>query len=86
MATEAPSLPYARDEASTSQHLSAYPAYPAEIYEQEGILDTPNEEDEVADASAALQHWTAKRDRGRKGKGRSDEDYGMAKAQTLAMS
>ena len=77
MATEAPSLPYARDEASTSQHISAYPAFAAEVYEQEGILDTPNEEDELPDASSSLQYWTAKRHRGRKGKGRADEDYGI---------
>ncbi len=76
MAAEPPSLPYARDEASTSQYLSAYPAYPAEMYEHGAILDNENDEDEVADASAAPQYWTAKRHRGRKGKGRSEEEYG----------
>jgi len=78
MASEAASLPYARDEASTSQHLSAYPAYPAEVYEHEAILDKDDDEDELADPSAALQYWTTRRHRGRKGKGRSDEDYGKS--------
>lgn len=82
MTTDAPSLPYARDEASTSQNLSAWPAFPPEVYEHEALLDTENDEDDVAEAdtvpesNAAPQYWTADRHASRKGKGRSDEDHG----------
>ncbi|WVW84544.1 hypothetical protein I302_106578 [Kwoniella bestiolae CBS 10118] len=69
---EPPSLPYARDEGSTSQPHSAYPAYPAEAYEpHEGFLDEI--EEEHIEISAALQYWAAKRHRG-KGKAKEDEN------------
>ena len=75
MATEGLSLPYARDEASTSQHLSAYPAYPAESYDP-GAADEKDDDTEPGDAISVLQYFTAKRHRGRKGKGKAEEDYG----------
>ncbi|WVQ65897.1 uncharacterized protein L199_004075 [Kwoniella botswanensis] len=69
---EPPSLPYARDEGSTSQPHSAYPAYPVEAYEpHEGFLDEI--EEEHTEISAALQYWAAKRHRG-KGKAKEDEN------------
>ncbi|OCF55035.1 WD-repeat protein mip1 [Kwoniella mangroviensis CBS 10435] len=69
---EPPSLPYARDEGSTSQPHSAYPAYPVEAYEpHEGFLDEI--EEEPTEISAALQYWAAKRHRG-KGKAKEDEN------------
>ncbi|WWD04747.1 hypothetical protein V865_002818 [Kwoniella europaea PYCC6329] len=69
---EPPSLPYARDEGSTSQPHSAYLAYPVEAYEpHEGFLDEM--EEEHTEISAALQYWAAKRHRG-KGKAKEDEN------------
>ncbi|WRT67669.1 uncharacterized protein IL334_004641 [Kwoniella shivajii] len=69
---EPPSLPYARDEGSTSQPHSAYPPYPAEAYEpHEGFLDEV--EEEHIEVAAALQYWAAKRHRG-KGKAKEEED------------
>ncbi|WWC88789.1 uncharacterized protein L201_003702 [Kwoniella dendrophila CBS 6074] len=74
---EPPSLPYARDEGSTSQPHSAYPAYPPEAYEHhEGFLDEI--EEEHIEIAAALQYWAAKRHRG-KGKGKEDEDDSSTK-------
>jgi len=81
MAAEPPSLPYARDEASTSQHPSAYPVYPGEPLEHSGVLDFDDEDleeeedEEIIDSSAALQYWTAPRHQSRKGKEKSQEEY-----------
>lgn len=84
MAADPPNLPYARDEASTSQPSSAYPAYPGEAYEHAAILESIDDavsssDDELLESSAALQYWTAKRHRGRKGKERADDDYRMSR-------
>ncbi|OCF41495.1 WD-repeat protein mip1 [Kwoniella heveanensis CBS 569] len=75
MTSEPPSLPYARDEASTSQPHSAYPAFPTEIYEgHEAIME--DEEENNGEVGAALQYWAAKRHRAGlgKGKGKDEED------------
>lgn len=75
---EPPALPYARDEASTSQHLSAYPAYPDALdhdHEHHEISSDDSSEEEAAEAGAALQYWTSKRHRVGKGKGKVDDEY-----------
>ncbi|WVR06256.1 hypothetical protein IAU60_003286 [Kwoniella sp. DSM 27419] len=70
---EPPSLPYARDEASTSQPHSAYPAFPSEAYEpHDGFLDEM--EEEQAEVGAALQYWAAKRHRAGSSKGKEREE------------
>ncbi|KAK4687771.1 regulatory associated protein of mTOR, partial [Tremellales sp. Uapishka_1] len=76
MAAQPPSLPYARDEASTSQPLSAYPAYPGDSFEAEHDMQDMEEED-GAEASAALQYWTAKRHRGMRLRDKNEEEYAM---------
>ncbi|WWD18372.1 hypothetical protein CI109_102822 [Kwoniella shandongensis] len=75
-ANEPPSLPYARDEGSTSQPHSAYPAYPIEAYEHhDGFIDDQGEvEDGPGEIGAALQYWTAKRHLVGKGKGKEEDD------------
>ncbi|WWC70649.1 uncharacterized protein I206_104600 [Kwoniella pini CBS 10737] len=74
---EPPSLPYARDEGSTSQPHSAYPAFPPEAYEpHEGFLDEV--EEEHIEMSAALQYWAAIRHRG-KGKGKEEDEESSTK-------
>lgn len=71
---EPPSLPYARDEASTSQHAFAHPSY----------IDTFENEEEDAegsveeDANTAPQYWAAKRHKSGKGKGKSEEEHSMS--------
>lgn len=57
MSTEPPSLPYARDEASTSQHLSAYPAfqdsqsiYASQTFGQAGGPSSPDDADTYDEA------------------------------------
>jgi hypothetical protein len=75
---EAPALPYARDEASTSQHLSAYPVYPDALdhdHEHHELSSDDSSEEEPAEAGAALQYWTSKRHRAGKGKGKVDDEY-----------
>ena len=79
MATEAPSLPYARDEASTSRHQSAHLAYPNEAYEHENLLDIDDEDGDITDSYAALQYWTAPRHHSRARESRLDETYGEGK-------
>lgn len=72
---ETPSLPYARDESSTSQVQSAYPAYPAETYEhQEAFVDEEDDFSADVDVGAALQYWTALRHMGGKGKQKEDSE------------
>ncbi|WVO15766.1 hypothetical protein L204_103428 [Cryptococcus depauperatus] len=69
------SLPYARDESSTSQIHSAYPAYPAEVYEHHEAFAAELEfEPGDVDVGAALQYWTALRHMGGKGKKKDDMD------------
>lgn len=67
---EPPSLPYARDEASTSHQAFAFPSY----------TDTFDEEEEAEgsvedDANAAPQYWAAKRHKSGKGKAKYDEEH-----------
>lgn len=84
MAAEPPVLPYARDEASTSQHLSAYPAYPEafdhdhEQLQEHELSSDESSEEEAAEAGAALQYWTSKRHRAGKGKGKVDDEYSQS--------
>jgi len=77
MAVQPPSLPYVRDEASTSQQLS-YPAFAHDHdeYEHEVDMDGEMEEGDV-DSVAAFQFWTAKRHMGRKGKGKADSETAL---------
>jgi hypothetical protein len=74
MTTEAPSLPYARDEGSTSLHYSTYAPY-SETYDQDQDLDAELDEEEAAEAGGGMQYWANKRHRGRKGKGKVDDEY-----------
>jgi regulator-associated protein of mTOR len=77
MAVEAPTLPYARDEASTSQHIAPYPHT---IHEYDNPLSPSSgeEEDSIPDQSpTSLQYWAAKRHRSSlKGKGKADDEHG----------
>ncbi|KAL7423216.1 Target of rapamycin complex 1 subunit kog1 [Cryptotrichosporon argae] len=74
-AQPAPSLPYARDEASTSQPQSAY-GYLAYEYEHEH--DDEHDFDEAeAESGAVLQFWTAKRHRAGKGKSKADDEQAV---------
>lgn len=75
MATEAPTLPYVRDEAATSQPQSAYPVYPGEVYDHEGHLDAEEDEDEMENGGVAMQYWTAKRHKASRGKQPGDDEY-----------
>jgi len=81
MSSEPPSLPYARDEAPISQPYSAYPAYPVGTLAPAAVIEetkSPEERtsaEEVADPGAALQYWTAKRHKSRKGKEKADDEY-----------
>ncbi|WOO77695.1 Target of rapamycin complex 1 subunit mip1 [Vanrija pseudolonga] len=75
--TQPPSLPYIRDEASTSQQLSAYPSYPAhEEYEAERDLGDHLEEED-AEQVAATQYWSTKRHSSRQGKSKTDEETAL---------
>lgn len=77
---ETPSLPYARDESSTSQVQSAYPAYPAEAYEhQEAFVDEEDDFSADVDVGAALQYWTALRHMGGKGKQKEESEEDRSK-------
>ncbi|ODN74553.1 hypothetical protein L202_06922 [Cryptococcus amylolentus CBS 6039] len=72
-------LQYARDEGSTSQLQSSYPAFPAEAYEHdEAFLDEHDEFPGEVDVGAALQYWTALRHMGPKGKQREETDEDKA--------
>lgn len=76
MAAQPPSLPYIRDEASTSQQVS-HPSYPQEEYEHDlDMVDGAMEEDE-GDSVAAFQFWTAKRHLSRKGKNKEDDQVAL---------
>ncbi|WVQ80682.1 hypothetical protein IAT38_002787 [Cryptococcus sp. DSM 104549] len=77
---DAPSLPYARDEGSTSQPHSAYPAYPPDAYDHHdsGFLDDGEEYPVETEVGAALQYWTALRHMGGKGKQREGVDVDKA--------
>ncbi|ORY31404.1 raptor N-terminal caspase like domain-domain-containing protein [Naematelia encephala] len=77
MATEAPTLPYARDAAATSQYLSAYPAYPGEAYElDDADLHLATDDDHNAEGSgSALQYWTAARHRPSNAGRKDDEEH-----------
>ncbi|CAD6574714.1 MAG: hypothetical protein TREMPRED_001211 [Tremellales sp. Tagirdzhanova-0007] len=77
MASEAPSLPYARDEASTSRHQAAQQAHFSEAFEQENLLDIDDEDGDVTDSYAALQHWTAPRHHSRTRESQDDESYAL---------
>lgn len=68
---EPPSLPYARDEASTSQHAFAQPSY-TDTFETEEEEAEGSVED---DANAAPQYWAAKRHKSGKGKAKSEEEH-----------
>ena len=85
--TEPPSLPYARDEASTSYHLSNYSAYPTDTYPPASSpLENAEIDDEVlADGDPetagntdgqALQYWTSKRHMSGLRSERGDDEYG----------
>lgn len=74
---EPPSLPYARDEASTSHqhggHTYTYPSY-TETFDADDD-DAENEGSVEDDANAAPQYWAAKRHRSGKGKAKSEEEH-----------
>lgn len=70
---EPPSLPYARDEASTSHHTFAYPSY-TDTFETEEE-DAENEGSVEDEANASPQYWAAKRHRSGKGKAKSEEEH-----------
>lgn len=70
---EPPSLPYARDEASTSHHnhTFGYPSY-TDTFETEEEEVEGSVEDE---GNAAPQYWAAKRHKSGKGKAKSEEEH-----------
>jgi regulator-associated protein of mTOR len=70
---EPPSLPYARDEASTSHHTFTYPSYTDTFETEEEEAD--NEGSVEDEANAAPQYWAAKRHRSGKGKAKSEEEH-----------
>lgn len=69
---EPPSLPYARDEASTSHHAFAYPSYTDTFEMDEDDAEAEGSIEE--DANSAPQYWANKRHRSGKGKGKSEEE------------
>ena len=89
--SQAPSLPYVRDEASTSQHLSAYPSHPPttadsyaltstgtpeELYDEDGLLeDGMDMEDGVGGDGNALQFWASKRHMQGRKVDKGEEEY-----------
>jgi regulator-associated protein of mTOR len=75
MAAQPPSLPYIRDEASTSQQVS-YPSYPHEEYDHDMDMDGELEEEDTENA-AMFQFWTAKRHMGRKGKNKAADEVAL---------
>lgn len=75
MAAQPPSLPYIRDEASTSQQVS-YPSYPHEEYDHDMEMDGEPDEDDTENA-ALFQFWTAKRHMGRKGKNKATDEVAL---------
>lgn len=64
MDTQPPSLPYARDEGSTSQPQSAYPVYPGAggEFNDQAIYDDTND-DTLDDTPSTSQYFSAKRHR-----------------------
>lgn len=72
---EPPSLPYARDESSTSHNNNTYlyPSY-TETFETEEE-EAENEGSVEEDANAAPQYWAAKRHRSGKGKAKGEEEH-----------
>lgn len=78
MAAQPPSLPYIRDEASTSHQVQqvSYPAYPHDDYDHDIDMDGELDDEDV-DNVHAFQFWTAKRHLGRKGKSRADEETAL---------
>ncbi|BEI86430.1 hypothetical protein CcaverHIS002_0607170 [Cutaneotrichosporon cavernicola] len=75
MAAQPPTLPYIRDEASTSQQVS-YPAYPHDEYDHDMEMDGELDEDDTENA-AMFQFWTAKRHMIRKGKNKADDEVAL---------
>ena len=89
--SQAPSLPYVRDEASTSQHLSAYPSHPPttadsyavtstgtpeELYDEDGLLeDGEDMERGIGGDGNALQFWASKRHMQGRKVDKGEEEY-----------
>ena len=74
---EAPSMPYIREEAITSRQILTNPAHPPVLEEHNGPVNILND-DEEPEINSAPQYWTAKRHRGRKDRGQTEENYGEA--------
>jgi hypothetical protein len=73
MAAQAPCLPYARDEASTSQPQSAYPMYPVDG--SDAMSPFPDSS-AAGETSVAPQYWASARHKGNQNMVNQDADYG----------
>ena len=74
--SQPPSLPYARDEASTSQYISTHPYseyYPPELIDGEVLED----EEDLAEDTVALQYWTTKKHKKPRRPVEGEEDYAI---------